>query len=145
MLLQFNPFAVAAGFASLGIVALLPVHEALHLDAADRPRPRLRLGRPHGLGGVVRLTGLAGIPPLCRRIAWVVGYDTIYALQDIEDDEIVGIKSSARFFGAEVRRGVAVCYGIAVVFIAAAFFLAGAGPVAFLGLAALSRPTSPGR
>ena len=41
-------------------------------------------------------------------ISWVVGYDTIYALQDIEDDEIAGIKSSARFFGERVP--LSVCY-----------------------------------
>lgn len=46
--------------------------------------------------------------------AWTVGYDTIYALQDIEDDTIVGIKSTARRFGGHVRGGVAFCYGFSV-------------------------------
>jgi 4-hydroxybenzoate polyprenyltransferase len=68
-------------------------------------------------------------------IAWVVGYDTIYALQDIEDDEIAGIKSSARFFGENVQKAVAVCYGLTVAFVLLAFLLAGVGPVAYLGLA----------
>src|SRR3546814_12743879 len=43
-------------------------------------------------------------------IAWVIGYDTIYALQDIEDDALVGVKSSARVLGRHVRGGVALCY-----------------------------------
>ena len=47
-------------------------------------------------------------------IAWVVGYDTIYALQDIEDDALVGIRSSARRLGGAVRGGVAVFYALAV-------------------------------
>ncbi|USI71657.1 4-hydroxybenzoate octaprenyltransferase [Sphingomonas morindae] len=47
-------------------------------------------------------------------IAWVIGYDTIYALQDIEDDALAGVKSSARAMGAHVRGGVALCYGAAL-------------------------------
>ena len=71
-------------------------------------------------------------------IAWVVGYDTIYALQDIEDDEIAGIKSSARFFGERVRLGIGVCYGLAVLFIGLAYLDADAGAIAFAGLAAFA-------
>ncbi len=47
-------------------------------------------------------------------VFWVVGYDTIYALQDIEDDAMVGIRSSARAMGARVRGGVALCYALAL-------------------------------
>ncbi|MGZ8337311.1 MAG: UbiA family prenyltransferase, partial [Allosphingosinicella sp.] len=47
-------------------------------------------------------------------IFWVIGYDTIYALQDREDDALVGVRSSARALGKHARLGVAVCYGIAL-------------------------------
>ena len=47
-------------------------------------------------------------------IAWVIGYDTIYALQDIEDDMLIGVKSSARAMGTHVRGGVALCYAVAI-------------------------------
>jgi len=47
-------------------------------------------------------------------IAWVIGYDTIYALQDIEDDALVGVKSSARALGRHVKGGVGLCYGFAL-------------------------------
>ncbi len=47
-------------------------------------------------------------------IAWVIGYDTIYALQDIEDDMLIGVKSSARAMGGHVRGGVALCYAFAL-------------------------------
>ena len=50
-------------------------------------------------------------------IFWTVGYDTIYACQDIEDDAIVGIKSTARKFGGRVKLGVGVCYLIALAMI----------------------------
>ena len=56
-------------------------------------------------------------------IAWVIGYDTIYALQDREDDALVGIRSSARAMGARVRGGVALIYAAAVALWALAFWL----------------------
>ena len=52
-------------------------------------------------------------------IFWTVGYDTIYACQDIEDDAMVGIKSTARKFGGRVKFGVGVCY---IAFISATIF-----------------------
>ncbi len=50
-------------------------------------------------------------------IFWTIGYDTIYACQDIEDDAMIGVKSTARRFGKRVKLGVGVCYGICVIFI----------------------------
>ena len=47
-------------------------------------------------------------------VGWVVGYDTLYAIQDIEDDALVGVKSSARRLGDKAPAGVAIFYGIAV-------------------------------
>jgi 4-hydroxybenzoate polyprenyltransferase len=47
-------------------------------------------------------------------IFWVVGYDTLYAIQDIEDDELVGVKSSARALGANAQLGVGICYALAL-------------------------------
>lgn len=45
-------------------------------------------------------------------IFWTIGYDTIYACQDIEDDAMVGVKSSARGFGEKVRLAVSICYAM---------------------------------
>lgn len=56
-------------------------------------------------------------------ITWVIGYDTIYALQDIEDDALVGVKSSARALGRHVRGGVAVLYAISLAAWGAAIWL----------------------
>jgi 4-hydroxybenzoate polyprenyltransferase len=67
-------------------------------------------------------------------IFWTLGYDTIYALQDIEDDAMVGVKSSARRLGSNVRLGVGVFYLLAVVFAALAGLLAGLGPLFYVGL-----------
>lgn len=67
-------------------------------------------------------------------IAWVIGYDTIYALQDREDDALVGIRSSARALGGKVRGGVAGFYGAAIVCWAAAFWLLRPDLIASLAL-----------
>ena len=55
-------------------------------------------------------------------IFWTVGYDTIYACQDIEDDAMVGIKSTARKFGGRVKLGVGVCYLVTVLLFWYAFY-----------------------
>ncbi|MCK9543078.1 MAG: 4-hydroxybenzoate octaprenyltransferase [Novosphingobium sp.] len=67
-------------------------------------------------------------------ICWVIGYDTIYALQDREDDALVGIRSSALRMGAHVRGGVAAFYGAALAFWALAFWLLRPDWVALLAL-----------
>jgi 4-hydroxybenzoate polyprenyltransferase len=136
VLLQFRPFAVLTGFASIGIVLFYPFMKRFFW------MPQIVLGLAFAWGALMGWAAVFGnlaAPALllyAGAIAWVVGYDTIYALQDIEDDEIAGIKSSARFFGDKVREGVAVCYGLTVIFLAASFLAAGTGLVAYLGLLA---------
>ena len=58
-------------------------------------------------------------------IFWTVGYDTIYACQDIEDDMKIGVKSTARRFGKRVKLGVGFCYGIFIFLAAYSFTKAG--------------------
>ena len=50
-------------------------------------------------------------------VFWTIGYDTIYACQDIEDDAMIGVKSTARLFGKHIRFGVFICYLISVLLI----------------------------
>ena len=69
-------------------------------------------------------------------VFWTLGYDTIYALQDIEDDAMVGVKSSARRLGAGVRTGVGAFYALGGLLAAAAGYFANLGPLFWLGLAA---------
>ena len=68
-------------------------------------------------------------------VAWVVGYDTIYALQDREDDALIGVRSSALRMGRHVRGGTAICYGLAVALWGAALWLRRADPLVLLALA----------
>ncbi|PCG09599.1 4-hydroxybenzoate octaprenyltransferase [Sphingomonas ginsenosidimutans] len=76
----------------------------------------------------------AGLTLYAGCIFWVIGYDTIYALQDREDDALVGIGSSALAMGAHVRAGVALCYAIAVALWGAAFWQMRADPLALAAL-----------
>jgi 4-hydroxybenzoate polyprenyltransferase len=68
-------------------------------------------------------------------MAWTVGYDTIYAHQDKEDDALIGLKSTALKFGERTKPWMVLFYGVALAGIAAAGLLAGAGPVFLAGLA----------
>jgi 4-hydroxybenzoate polyprenyltransferase len=89
------------------------------------------------LVGWVEVTGglsLAGVLLYAGSIAWVIGYDTIYALQDIEDDALVGVRSSARAMGARVRKGVALFYAAALVLWSVAVWLVRPDPLALMAL-----------
>jgi 4-hydroxybenzoate polyprenyltransferase len=90
--------------------------------------PQAWLGLVFSWGALVgwpAVTGEFGLPALLLwlgSIAWVVGYDTLYAIQDIEDDALVGVKSSARRLGDKAPQGVAIFYAIAVFFWGAAIW-----------------------
>lgn len=138
VLAQFNGTAIVVGLCSLVPVAIYPFMKRV------MPLPQLVLGLAFAWGalmGWVALFGRLDAPALllyAGTIAWIVGYDTIYAVQDIEDDEIAGIRSSARFFGARLRLAVGICYGLCAVLVAAAMAGAGSGPLGWLGLAMFS-------
>ena len=94
----------------------LPVHEAHHLVAAGVARAGLFVGRAGRLAGGDRARSRC--PPLLLwlgSIFWVIGYDTLYAIQDIEDDALVGVKSSARALGGRAQLGVGICYALALI------------------------------
>jgi 4-hydroxybenzoate polyprenyltransferase len=135
VLLQFNRFAVATGIASLVIVAVYPFMKRITWW------PQIVLGLAFSWGALMgfavtlgRIDGTA-LALYAGSIAWVIGYDTIYAHQDAEDDALIGIKSTALLFGARTRQALMLFYGLAVVLIGAALTLAGAGLAAWIGLA----------
>jgi 4-hydroxybenzoate polyprenyltransferase len=68
-------------------------------------------------------------------IAWTIGYDTIYAHQDKEDDALIGVRSTARLFGTRTRTLLVLFFALATALFAAAWWSAGVGPLAYLGLA----------
>jgi 4-hydroxybenzoate polyprenyltransferase len=136
VLLQFNAYAVATGIASLVIVAIYPFMKRITWW------PQIVLGLAFSWGALMGFAvtlgriDAAALLLYAGSIAWVIGYDTIYAHQDVEDDALIGVKSTARLFGARTRPALMVFYGAAVVFIGAGLALAGAHWPAWLGLAA---------
>ena len=138
VLLQFNRFAVATGIASLVIVAVYPFMKRITWW------PQIVLGLAFSWGALMGFAvtqgriDAAALLLYAGSIAWVIGYDTIYAHQDAEDDALIGIKSTALLFGARTRAALTVFYGLAVVLIGAALALAGVRWPAFIGLAAFA-------
>ena len=127
--------------ALMGFAAALPLAAAaaaLPADISGEFRPFL-WSPTSDSGHAVALAWQAYVPAVLLWIGgvfWTLGYDTIYALQDIEDDAMIGVKSSARRLASAVRPGVAVFYGLAVLFAALAGAVAGLGLPFWIGLAA---------
>jgi 4-hydroxybenzoate polyprenyltransferase len=134
VLLCFNGFSIALGLGSLIIVAVYPLMKRV----TAWPQAVLGLAFSWGaLMGWAAIYGGLAAPAVflyASAFCWTIGYDTIYALQDARDDAIVGIKSTARLFGAKVRRGVGIFYLGAGVFALLALETAGAGVIALAGL-----------
>lgn len=138
VVLTFNPFTIALSFASLLIVAAYPFAKRV----TSWPQAVLGLAFAWGaLVGWAATLGSLALPPVllyAAAIVWTVGYDTIYALQDRLDDAVVGIGSTALAFGDRVRPAVGLIFGLAVGLAASAVAAAGAGPLAWLGIAAFA-------
>jgi 4-hydroxybenzoate polyprenyltransferase len=134
ILLQLRPEAIRLGIASLILVIMYP--------AAKRVTwwPQLFLGITFGWGAPMgyaaatgRLDHAAGLLYL-GAIFWILGYDTIYAHQDREDDALIGVRSTARLFGAHSRPFLAVCYTASLLCVAGSGWLAGLSPQFYVAL-----------
>ncbi len=122
VLLQLNVHAAVVALISLVPVAAYPFMKRITWW------PQAWLGIVFSwaaLVGWAEVTGnlsVAGLLLYAGSICWVIGYDTIYALQDVEDDALVGVRSSARRMGMRVREGVGIFYALALAFWAVAIW-----------------------
>lgn len=138
VLLQFNRYAIATGIASLLIVAIYPFMKRITYW------PQIVLGLAFSWGALMGFAVILGqidataLTLYAGSIAWVIGYDTIYAHQDSEDDALIGVKSTALLFGARTHAALVIFYALAVALIGAAMVLAGARWPAWIGLAAFA-------
>jgi 4-hydroxybenzoate polyprenyltransferase len=138
VLLQFNRFAVATGIASLLIVAVYPFMKRITWWPQTVLGLAFSWGALMGFAVVLGRIDATAILLYTGSIAWVIGYDTIYAHQDAEDDALIGIKSTALLFGARTRPALMVFYAMAVVLIGSALWFAAARWPAAIGLAAFA-------
>jgi 4-hydroxybenzoate polyprenyltransferase len=138
VLMQFNSFAIAVGMASLAIVAVYPFMKRFTYW------PQIVLGLAFSWGALMGWAGAFGRLDwpayflYAGSISWVIGYDTIYAHQDREDDALIGIKSTALLFGTRTKPMLILFYALAVGLIALAGFFASAGRAFSIGLLAFA-------
>jgi 4-hydroxybenzoate polyprenyltransferase len=125
ILLQLNEAAIRLGVQSLILVVMYPLAKRVTWW------PQLMLGITFGWGAPMgfaaatgRLDQVAGLLYL-GAIFWILGYDTIYAHQDREDDALIGVRSTARLFGRHSREFVAACYAATVACVTASGWMAG--------------------
>jgi len=137
VLLFFNPFTIFLGIASLGLVAIYPFAKRV------THWPQAVLGLTFTWGTLLGWTAVKGsleITPLllyAGAFMWTLGYDTIYAHQDKEDDLRVGVKSTAIRLGKRTKLFLFLFYGTALLFFAAAGEEMGLGWPFHAGLALL--------
>jgi 4-hydroxybenzoate polyprenyltransferase len=136
VLLTLDRLAVVLGVASLALVAIYPFMKRITWW------PQAWLGLTFNWGalmgfaaGAGRLDAAVGLL-YASGVFWTLGYDTIYAVQDMEDDALAGVKSSARRLGANAANGVLTFYLVAIALAFAAGVRGGLG-LLFLPLLAL--------
>jgi 4-hydroxybenzoate polyprenyltransferase len=127
ILLQLDRLAQVLGAGSLVLVALYPLAKRVTWW------PQLAMGFTFGFGAPLGYAAAAGWIDAAwaalygAAIAWDLGFDTIYAHQDREDDALVGVKSTARLFGEHTRPFLAACYAATLAMLALAGWFAGLG------------------
>jgi 4-hydroxybenzoate polyprenyltransferase len=125
ILLQLHPFAQLLGVASLLLVAVYPLAKRITWWPQAMLGITFGWGAPMGYAAASGRIDPAGWALYAASFLWILGYDTIYAHQDREDDALIGVKSTARLFGGHSRRFVAVCYAGTVAMLALTGRLAG--------------------
>jgi 4-hydroxybenzoate polyprenyltransferase len=129
ILLTLPPRAIALGAASLALVAAYPLMKRITWW------PQAWLGLTFNWGallGYAAATGELALPSLllyASGVCWTLGYDTIYAIQDMEDDALAGVKSSARRLGPSAPRAILGFYGLTALLAFAAGYAAHLGPL----------------
>jgi 4-hydroxybenzoate polyprenyltransferase len=127
ILLQMPPTAILLGFLSLVLVFTYPLMKRITWW------PQFFLGLAFNWGALMAPASVLDAVPLWSLvlyvggILWTLGYDTIYAHQDKEDDVLIGVKSSALRLGARTRPALYTFYGVAVAMFALAGWMAGLG------------------
>ncbi len=134
VLLQLNGAARLVALAAIPLVALYPLMKRITFW------PQAWLGLTFSWGALVGSAaldpGLARLPETlllyAAGIFWTLGYDSIYAAQDLEDDALAGVKSSARALGSNLRAGVSAFYALSLACLAAALWRLRPDPLVFL-------------
>lgn len=134
VLIQLNNFAILLGIASLGIVAIYPFMKRITYW------PQFVLGLAFSWGGLMGWAAIFGaldwpaVGIYVAAILWTIGYDTIYAHQDKDDDALIGLKSTALRFGEDTKKWLSFFYISSWLILVWMGFLCGAGLIFYIGL-----------
>ena len=129
ILLSLKPLAIALGIGSLLLVAAYPFMKRVTWWPQAWLGLTFNWGAPLGYAAATGHFGWQAVLLYASGFFWTLGYDTIYAVQDMEDDALVGVKSSARRLGGKAPQGVAIFYALSVVLAAGAAATARLGPL----------------
>jgi 4-hydroxybenzoate polyprenyltransferase len=135
VLLQFNAFAIVLGIASLLPVAIYPLMKRI------THWPQAVLGLSFGWGALMGWAAVFGgldwpaVLLYAATISWIIGYDTIYAHQDKEDDALIGLGSTALRFGPQTPYWLTGFYGLTWMLLLAAGLMVGSGVIMHTALA----------
>jgi len=135
VLLSLTPLAIVLGVSSLLIVAVYPFMKRVTYW------PQFVLGLAFNWGALMGYAAarneltLAPVLLYLGGIAWTLGYDTIYAHQDKDDDALIGVKSTALKFGAATHRWMWGFYGLMTVALIAVGVAGALGPIYYIGIA----------
>lgn len=135
ILLQLHPLAIALGVASLLPIAVYPLMKRVTWWPQAFLGVTFNWGVPMGYAAAAGTLDAAALVLYAAAFFWTLGYDTIYAHQDREDDALIGVRSTARLFGERTRPFLAACYTVAVLLIAASGVFAGLSALFFAALA----------
>jgi 4-hydroxybenzoate polyprenyltransferase len=138
VLLSFNTFAIALGIASLGLVALYPFMKRWTYWPQAFLGLTFNWGALMGWAAIHESLSVAPVLLYAGSILWTVGYDTIYAHQDKEDDLTIGVKSSALKLGYATPIWLVLFYGGMLSLFVAAGIFSGIGWAYFPGLLAVA-------
>jgi len=135
ILLQLNGLAQALGVGSLALVALYPLAKRVTWWPQAALGATFGWGAPMGYAAAAGTLDPAALALYAAAFAWILGYDTIYAHQDREDDGLIGVRSTARLFAGTTRPFLAACYAAMLGLLALAGALAGLSAWFFAALA----------
>lgn len=135
VLVQFNAFTIGLGIASLALIAVYPFAKRFTFWPQVVLGLTFKWGALVGWAAVYGQLSAAAFVLYAGCVFWTIGYDTIYAHQDKEDDSVLGLRSTALLFGDSTHSWIAGFYATAFAFWAVAAFLAGAHLIFLTALA----------
>lgn len=125
ILLQLDPLAQALGVGSLALVALYPLAKRVTWWPQAVLGVTFGWGAPMGYAAAAATVDAPALALYAAAFAWILGYDTVYAHQDREDDALIGVRSTARLFAARTRPFLTACYAATILLLALSGALAG--------------------